>query len=217
MSDPKKTPKGLSTDDLMELAFGETKPDDVGDLTEYKNDILSFLHLLGIEPGSFPVNKKTLYIIYKAWSERPLIRGEFIKQVNDIFPNDAAKNIIKLNKNSIKLTHEAYIKFKKQTYILKSAKYAAHFNDFLKYHSIESGKYYIEVDLFYLIYTRYANKKEIKPLSSRSFEKYCRVTFLSKQLLTGPAFAVKENVENFFEPGELKKLRKQYAKKKKRN
>lgn len=216
MSDLKKISSALSTEDLVELAEKPVAAEDLVDLSTYKNDILEFCSVLNIEPGEFKVNKNTLYLIYKAWSRNPVGRSTFTNEAKLVLPLCNSELSFLINKNSIKLTHEAYTKFKKKSYVLKSEKYADMFKDFLKYHAIESGDYYIELDFLYLIYTRYAEAKEIGfKFSKVTFEKYCRIYFLSKQLKTGPAFAVKSNVENFFEKGELKKLRRNHDKKKK--
>lgn len=216
MSDTKKVSSALTTDDLLKLAEVPLSQEELVDLSNYRNDVLDFFSTLNIEPGDYRVNKNTLYLIYKAWSGNPVTRKMFGEEVMKILPFNHVDYL--LNKNSIKLTHEAYLKFKKTTLVLKSTKYAEYFEGFLKYHAIEPGEYFIELDFLYLIYTRYADAKELPTKFSKvSFEKYCRIHFLSKQLKTGPAFGVKANVENFFEKGELKRLRRNHGKKKKTN
>jgi hypothetical protein len=216
MSELKKLPSVLSTEDLIELIENEDGLSEKSDLSDFKNDILSFISSLNIEPGEYKVNKNTLYLIYKAWSNSPINKSPFISQIALHLPSTPDTKYVLINKNSIKLTHEAYVRFKKQTHVLKTTKHVDDFNDFLKYFSIESGTYFFELDFLYLLYTRYAESKGIgRPFSRVSFEKYCRVNFLSKQLKTGPAFGIKPNVDNFFEKGELKKLRRNHGKKKK--
>jgi len=217
MNELKKLPSAISIEELEKLAEenGPSTKTEPQDFSEYRNDVLDFLRTLEITTGENPVLKNTLFLIYKAWSEQPVSRSIFSLLIGQLFRTNAKKGFVYINKTSIKITHDAYVKFKKKTYILKGRKLADNFNDFLRYYSIQSGTYFIEFDFLYLIYTRYVEQKEIlKPFSRASFEKYCKVNFPRKRLSTGPAYGVTPNIENFFKKGELKRMRRFHGKKK---
>lgn len=226
MNKLKVIPTVVNTEDLLAAL---DKPDEIREteeILEYTNDILPFFSSLGITAGEVRIKKTTLHSIYRAWSKTPMNKTQFMLEIAKFLPVINAQ-FVTINKNAIKLTHEAYKKFNKENKRIKSKHWARHFEDFLNYHSLERGEYWLEVDIFYFLYDKYLNKLKLDNhgsfLAKEMFIYYADVFLKSKLTVHGKMYGVSENVTTFFQPDQLERMRKEYAnqeekpKKKRRN
>lgn len=216
----KKAPNQLSTEELLEQLSNpleEPKEKEIPEIINYKNDVMGFLSTFQILPGKEAIKKHVFFAIYKSWSRSPLDRKSFECEINRLFISNNKQYYI--NQNTIKLTYEAYTKFKKERKQLKSKHWAKHYQRFLDYYSLTPGTFWIEKDILYYIYDKYShnilNKKNNRgTLGTESFFKFCDVFLKQKIVKGGIIYGLSDNIQNCFEPGQLERMRKEYVKKK---
>lgn len=218
----KKAPKDTTTEELLKALENppEVKPEAIGqdDYSDFKNDIFSFLAFFEITPGEHEIKKNVLYSIYFSWSEEPLKRSKFYQCMSEYIP--LSKGVTKyytINKPVMKLTYEAYKKFKKDAWQLKSKHFMKSFKDFLSSMDIKPGEFYIERELLHFIYDKYTFKNNIilkGTIQETTFYKFCDIFFKYTRTKNGIMYAVNEEVTKHFQPGQLERMRKEYAQKK---
>lgn len=215
----KVTPKALDTDTLLDLV--EKAPDDKAIMGEkYKNDVLGFLSTFNIQPGEDTIKGNTLYSIYKVWSKEPLPKNTFYREVNNFLP-EKTPTFYKINQNVIKLTHEAYSRFKQERNIkLKNKTWTRHFEDFLLYYSLKTDNFWIEGPILYFIYDKYAHERGLDKHNSthmnlQTFYAYADLFLKYKKTKTGKYYAVSDNITIQFQEGQLERMQREYAKEQK--
>lgn len=219
----KKVPHVLNTEDLLrviESSHKEEPEKEVPEILEYTNDILPFLSKFNIIPGDKMIKKNLLFSIYKAWSKNPKKKKEFILEMNKYFRvrSPDGSNYFYINKNAMSLTHEIYQKYKKHNKKVTSRHWVQHFEDFLNYHALESKNYWIHINILYFLYEKYLHERKLNTspsaiLNKHNFESFCNLYLQKKITKDGPVYAVSSNIEAFFQPGQLERMRKTYAKK----
>lgn len=216
----KKAPHTLKTDELLDLLEeAEKSPEpQEQDLSQYKNDILTFLSVFDIKQGTDYIKKNTLYSIYKVWSKRPLWKKDFLTEIDALFQSHGTSGY-KINHNAIKLTHDAYVKFKTEGVKLTSKHWTIHFQGFLEYHALETGDFWIEDDLLFFLYDKYtyitgADSRHKGCLKKKDFYKFCDL-FLNKKITKyGRVYGLSTNIQNFFQAGQLARMKEAYGKEK---
>lgn len=217
----KKSPNALSTEELLkQLEEAEKLPKEAPQvITEnYPNDTLAFLSVFAIEPGNDLIKRSTLYSIYKVWSKDPISKPDFYIEMEKYLVTISHIKGYKINQNAVKLTHEAYSKFKQEKIRLKSKHWTVHFQDFLDYNGITSGKFWIQDIDLYDIYKYYAKKLGLDKnpkfyMSAHIFGSYCSVFFKSKVTRKGRVYGVSPNIQKFFLNDPFTHLNKKYEKK----
>lgn len=217
MSDLKKTANQADTDELLDIL--NNSQEDITNYTEYKNDILTFISVFNIQNGEEKIKAYTLYSIYKVWSKEALTKTQFYNEFNKFFYSTSGSYFI--NRNAIQLTHEAYNKFKQEKIRLKSKFWSKHFEDFLLYHSIKSESYWLESDLLYFLYDKYTHERGLDKNSSThmgkdTFSTYANIFLKSKVTKNGKVYLVSENVKQFFQKGQLERMKDEKAKEQKK-
>ena len=198
------------SDDTIKRPDSEI-PEIVEDHEKY-GDILSFLSEFNIVNGENYIKKTLLYSIYKAWSVAPLKKKEFLQHCNELLVSGINQNNYKVNQNSIKLTYDAYMKFKKHYKTIKSQKLATQFQDFIDYYSLKDDNYWIHVNILYFLYDKFTyEKKYNRTLKLKFFDQFCKLHFKLKVTDAGKMYAVSQNVESFFQPGQLDRMKVTYA------
>lgn len=221
---PKKLPHELDTNDLLALieqnqpVLVELKDTDTPEIIEdheKHGDVLSFLSQFNIIGGTNPIRKNLLYSIYKAWSVGPLKRKDFISSCNELLVNGQFNTYL-INQNAIKLTYDAYVKFKKHFSVIKSQKFAVQFQDYLNHYSITGGEYWIHVNILFFLYDKFTNEKKYqRSLKLQFFDQFCKLHLKLKVTSKGKMYAVSPNIEGFFQPGQLDRMKVTYAHKEK--
>lgn len=210
---PKVTPNSLETEELLELiedAESQVEPQ----LTVYKNDILAFISTFDIQPGEDKIKAHTLYSIYKVWSKDAILKRQFCLAISQFFELNAG--FYKINQNAIKLTHEAYSKFKKENRKLKSKHWTNHFENFLLFYSLKSEDFWIDAPLLYFIYDKYAHHTGLDNhintyMGKEVFYNYANLFLRYKKTKHGTVYAVSKNILNQFQPDQFERMRKAYA------
>lgn len=216
----RKAPHALDTEDLLKLIEQTDASKAVAPVNEpiiSGNDVLTFLSVLNIQEGSEIIKKNTLFQIYKAWSKHPITRKDFFLTIGKFFP--VKNGAYRINQNAIKLTHEAYLKFKRQNTKLNSPAWAKHFENFLLFHSLKHGDAWIELDIFYFLYDKYCHSQGLDKsgkhyMGKQVFEYYANLNLKFKITKYGKVYAISSNIANFFQPGQLQRMKEQHAKEK---
>lgn len=220
----KQSAHTIDTDELIKLLEEQEVIED-GPI-DYEHDVLNFIATFNLEPGTERVKQHTLYLIYKAWSKNPLKKREFQAKMQDYFESTKTKSSFYLiNQNSVKLTHSAYKYFTNRNIRLNSKTWAKHFENFLKFHSLTKGDTYIDYRILYFIYDKFCYatglyKAPHSRLGEKSFKIYCKLYLPEKITKHGTLYGVSPNIEQFFQVGQLARMKDQYEKEanqKKRN
>lgn len=218
----KKVPHLLDTEELLKrVTASEPVQDNPTSLDEIvfenqPNDILSFLSVFNIVNGEERIKKITIYNIYKAWSMSPLPKSSFHQELSKYIPIDPGRSsYYSINQNAIKLTYDAYRDFKRTRSKAKSKAWVLRLEDFLNYHAIKDGPYWIEIDILYFLYDKFeherGNTHHGQRLSKKYFEKITDIYLKSKTTEKSKLYAVSDNIKNFFQPGQLERMKKTYA------
>ena len=213
----KKSPHSLKTDELLDLLDGKEVIEDVK--VEYKNDILGFISTFGIEPGEEKIKQHTLFTIYKAWSQDPLKKTEFLAQMRDFLPTSRISNSygFAINQSAIKLTHAAYKHFTNENHQLSGRRRTKHFENFLKFHSLTPGERWIHFEILYFIYDKYCHATGLDEhhtmyLTKEAFPAYCKLFLRHKNTKHGTLYGLSNNIESFFQIGQLQRMEIEYSK-----
>lgn len=210
----KKTPSALDTDELFKIAEQSLQTPETEIAPLDSNDIFTFFSTFNLEAGETPIKKNLLYSIYKAWSAYPLIKKDFIKEVDNYIP--FKNGYYKINQNAVRLTYDVYKKFKQVNKKQTSKNWVRHYQDFLNFHALEQGDFWIELDIFYFLYDKYTYTRKIRALNKKEFEKFCSLYLKSKITTTGKVYGVTANVQNFFQEGQLERMKKSYVQEEKK-
>jgi hypothetical protein len=178
-----------------------------------------FISTFGIEPGEDKVKQHTLYTIYKAWSQDALKKNDFIHQMRDFFEVVfiGQSRGFGINQSAIKLTHDAYKHFSNERVREKSKTWATHFENFLRFHSLSPGKYWIHGEILFFIYDKYTHatgldKNASTHMGKKTFDIYCKLYLEQKKTKHGKYYAISDNIQGFFQVDQLERMNKEYAK-----
>lgn len=216
MSAIKKSPNALETNELLDLLDKTTpvkdEPESIG--LNYKNDTLNFLSVFNIQDGQDKIKKNTLYAIYRVWSKDPISPKDFHMEMKKFLAGTQLNNSVgyRINNNAIKLTHEAYSKFKQENNKLKSKFWTSHFEDFLLFNALKSGTFWIEAPILYFVYDKYAHERGLdrtgKTYMSREvFYAYADLFLKYKKTKDGKIYGLTESITNMFQDGQLERMR----------
>lgn len=214
----RKSANIVDTEELLRILEESVDQQTEEDHTDkYKNDVLQFLSYFKIEPGQDLIKQHTLFAIYRVWSLEPIQRKNFILEVNKFL--EFKGGVYYINQNAVKLTKHVYNAFTKQNSRLKSKSWNKHYQNFLDYHSIKQGEWWVTKDDFYLLYWTYIHSQNLtgggKHLSKQYFARFSEVFFKYKITKHGKVYAVSDNIRNFFREGQLEQMKEEYAKTKK--
>lgn len=219
----KKIPHALDTEELLKVISQnkETTPQDnetAPEILEYTNDILPFLSTFNILPGEQRIKKGLLFSIYKAWSKQPVKRKDFLNELYKYLEiGYQPDGCFYINHNAMKLTYDVYRKYQKEYRKTHSKHWTKHFENFLKYYSLTDKGYWVELPILYFLYDKYLFELGIqhgprKTLYKDQFEKFCRLYFKEKTTEFTRLYSVSSNITNFFQAGQLERMRKEYVK-----
>lgn len=215
----KKTPNTLNTEELIELLdekeekVQQEEPSEIN----YKNDVLTFISVFNIQDGEDNIKPHTLYSIYRVWSKEPISKTAFFLTTGKFLTK---KDIYyKINQNAIKLTHEAYRKFKeeKKNAKLKSKFWTNHFEDFLLYYSLKGDDFWIEAPLLYFIYDKYTHvrgldKNPMTYMGKTVFSTYADIFLKYKNTKYGRMYLVSSSILNQFQPEQYQRMKEAHEK-----
>lgn len=220
MNSIKKSAHTLETDELLELLEKKEVVEDKA--VEYKNDVLGFISTFGIEHGEEKMKQHTLFTIYRVWSKNPLKKTEFLTEMRQYLQSTRIRQAMAffVNQSAIKLTHSAYKYYTNENIRFNSRPWAKHFENFLKFHSLSPGERWIHGNILYFIYDKYCHatgldKSPSTYMSKDNFLMYCKLFLRQKHTKNGTLYAISDNIQSFFQIGQLARMEAEYAKKEK--
>lgn len=220
MSSTKKSAHTLETDELLDLLDKKEVTEDK--VTEFTDDVLGFISTFGLEHGAEKIKQHTLFTIYRVWSKNPIKKTAFLSQMREYFETTDFRYTtgFLINQSAIKLTHAAYKFYTNENIRLTSRPWAKHFENFLKFHNLSPGERWINGNILYFIYDKYCHatgldKVETLHMSKDTFLLYCKVYLKNKKTRKGSLYAISDNIQSFFQIGQLARMEVEYAKKEK--
>lgn len=221
----KKLPQQIDLEDLLKIVKEPPTltsvdiPDDERVLDEdpVNKDVLTFLSKFNILPGTNRVKRGLLFNIYKAWSAYPIKRKEFLQICGKYFKVAERGNVYLINANVVKLSYDVYTTFKRKYRLVTDRRRATHFENFINYYSLKKENYWIHINILYFLYDKYLYEKKVdRPLAFKNFEHFCRTYFELKNTTNGKMVSVSKNIENFFQEGQLERMKVTYAEERKK-
>ena len=213
----RKSPNTLEDDELLELLNEEPLKDEIVPI-DHGNDVLQFITTFNLQPGTERIKRHTLYLIYKVWSKAALKKSTLLFELDKYFEKN--NEVYFINTNAIKLTHEAYKYFNNSNVRLKSKHWATHYENFLKFHSLSKGNFWIHEDILYFIYDKFTHatgldKSSWTYLGKKTFGIYTKLYLPQKQTKNGVMVGLSDNIKQFFQIGQLERMMIEYSKEKK--
>lgn len=220
----KKLPQQIDLDELLKIVKEPPKlTNAIAEENQVLNedpvhkDVLTFMSRFNILPGPNRVKKGLLFNIYKAWSADPIKRKEFIQICNKYLPTSGSGQMYSINANVVKLSYDVYTTFKRKYRIISNRSQAVHFENFLNYYSLKKEDYWIHINILYFLYDKYLYEKKVnKPLAFKHFEHHCKVYLQIKNTTNGKLVLLSKNIENFFQEGQLERMKVTYAEERKK-
>lgn len=170
-----KLPNELSDEELLD-SIDLDAPNTAYD---YHDDVLNFIAFYDLTSGEFKVQFRTLWRLYKSWSQSPLKPRVFALRMSEYVTHD--EHSYSINRDALKLSEIAFNSINQKTSDLrKDPKYQRHFEAFIKRFNVEtsSTNWVHENDLFKI----YKKWRSTLKMSLTNFKKYCEVYFESKRL-----------------------------------
>ena len=178
----KRLTSELSLDELLKSL--EKVPDEKEESNlEYKNDILGFLNFFKIKQVDEYIHKHLLRKIYTQWSTDPIPAKQFYTELNYYFKQHGYRGYM-INQNAINLSSSAYRYYsdKRKVDKIKSPSWKRHFDSFLNFYQIKSGKTWVPWFALYHLYDRWTyNNKAKSILSEMNFIAFLNLYFKRKR------------------------------------
>lgn len=171
----------------------------------YKNDVIGFIHAYKIEDGPHRINKKTLYRLYRFWSENPISQNVFGLELGEVLI--VKSNYYHINRDVLKvklLINELRTK----RLSTKIPSYKKHFDTFMKKYYLEAGDFYVNGDGLYFLYDKWIWKTRIRnPITRRAFNEFLGMYFDKKQIFRGGKvhwyYGVTRDITNYLTRSQL--------------
>jgi len=219
MSTLKKSAHTLTSEELLQSI--EEDSSTIEGTVAFRNDVLLFISTFGIEPGTDKIKQHTLFTIYKAWSKEAIKKTEFLSEMRNFLEVTKINNSAAFlaNQSAIKLTHDAYKHYSNENVRIKSKTWASHYENFLRFHSLSPGKYWIHGEILYFIYDKYTHatgldRNSMTYMGKDTFDVYCKLYLERKLTKHGKYYAVSDNIQQFFQIGQLERMNAEYSKEK---
>ena len=160
----------------------ETSDEDVDYRNPHENDVMEFIAFFGIEQGDFKVTTNLLYRIYRGWSKLKISSKSFLHTFS--YYVIVEKGNAFLDKQAFKLTDEAYqylLGAHNTNSLTRVPKVRQHFSAYLSHYKITSGTNWIEFQVLYYLYDKWAYKNKTKrPLAQKPFKRFLSDNFERK-------------------------------------
>jgi len=164
-------------------------------------DVFNFLAFYNIQPGENLVKKDLLYSLYKKWSKIPVTPASFTIAASKYLPVEKTY-FFTINESSFNITKKIIKLLKKHTKdFVKTRSYKNHFDNYLKYYTIEPGDYWIELDNLYHLYDKWTFKNKVQRiLSKNQFYRFCKLYFKTRESFQKRVtwFSVNESIKQHF-------------------
>lgn len=181
------------------------------------NDILEFVDFYKLQPGEEKVTGKLLYNLYLKWSKNPVSKMTFHVTMYELFPRYRNNNlqIFLLNLNAINLKQETF-KFLNIPDETKKKWRKEHFDEYLYYYNLKSGRLFLKDIILYKLYKLWCSKtRKTRPLGFRQFINFCKLYFRKHKLIKRHYwFAVNTQVKSHLTEDMIKEMSSTNAPKK---
>lgn len=145
----------LSDDELLALA----ESDEQIVRHDSESDVQSFLIRFDISSGAEQVNPLSVFRFYKAWSERPVLKSQFMDELG-VLLNQPTDQFLQLNKTPFELVVKK--KPKRQLNLINYYK-------FIQDEKITQGPIQVHVEATRRLYNKWAAKNKIVKASQKTF------------------------------------------------
>lgn len=161
-----------------------------------KTDVIEFISFYQLKLGDNKVTSALLYNLYRRWSNNPIPRQSFTKEVTELFPVTrwGIGYLFGLNKSKEELLNTK-AEFNKKKLKTKSPKYAKHFQNYLKHFNIKSGSFYVKDVVLYNLYDKWRQYKR-HLFSLEQFIPFCKIFFKYKKIKGNYYFAVDKEIKS---------------------
>lgn len=209
-----KYPNKESTENLLDLL----ETNQVVDKVKRDPSVPTFIKALNIVPGTDQVRQTYLFTLYNKWIKSSITSNKFRMDLTKYFDYKDVKKVrfflvdLKALNLGVK-SKEAIFKQDKT----KIRTYTTHFNNYLKYHDIKSGTYWVEGYVLYYLYDKWTYKNNNRnPLGEIQFANFCNLYFKQKQQSKNHAkyYGVEKTILNHVTTEHLQQIKKGYHDKK---
>lgn len=216
----KKSPANVTDAELLKLLDELEDSDTEAEECNFDNSVLAFISTFKLKPGKDKVTKKNLYKLYNVWNKSgiKITQANFTLEMSKYFEHKTTYYLIDTNFFEI----AKFIKEEKDKHSIdksKSKYWHNHFTSFLEDTKLEEGTVYIELEIFYYLYTKWTRLSRKKALLSRKqFIKILDLYFDVKAIAAGNNLWVglNEQIKNLVTKQEVERWRKTRVKKNKK-
>jgi hypothetical protein len=172
------------------------------------NEVVKFLAYYNIKPGSFKINSKILFKLFKAWTKDKTYKYQDFTRNLQLQFNQNIKIInyerfvyFKIDKNLVNITRFLEEAKPKKITFRKTMFYKKFMEEFIEEHKLGKGPIFIEADILYYLFDFYNHKKGRRMIGYERFVSMCHLYFEEKQLGFGSTwFGVNESIKNMITP-----------------
>lgn len=208
---PPKLIHEYSVEELLKLMDSSQGRESLTEKSEEEyidNEVIKFLAYYDIKPGSYKVNSKILFKLFKAWTKDKTYKyADFFRNIQLQF-NPTQKKLhhekftyFKIDKNLVKITRFLEEAKPKKITFRKTMFYKRFMEEFIEEHKLDKGPIYVEADILYYLFDFYNQKKGRRGIGYERFVSVCHLYFNEKQLGFGSTwFGVNESIKNMITP-----------------
>lgn len=211
----KKLITAATEEELLKLL--EQSDNDVEVDVYAPNDLLGFISVYKLSPGTNPVRKSLLYQLYTQWSDKPVDRHSFSLGLGMHFLTRMEKKLsyFCMDNQAEELIKKLY-EFKKPIDRTKHKNWKIHFDFYLKKYDIVKGSLYIKGSVLYNLYDKWTYENNRKhSLGIEQFNNFCRLYFKEKQIYNCPWYAVDKSIQQHLTKELIEEMRDRHGRKKK--
>lgn len=219
MENKKQSPKLIheySVEELLKLMDSSKEEVTTKSDEEYvDNEVIRFLAYYDIKPGTYRINTKLMFRLFKAWSKDKTYKyADFIRNMYSQLEkkytsiNFEKFQYFKINKTLINITRFLEEAKPKKIIFRKTMYYKKFMEEFIEQHKLAAGPIFVEADILYYLFDFYNHKKGRRLIGYERFVSMCHLYFPEKQLGFGSTwFGVNESIKELITPEWVKTWR----------
>lgn len=219
MENKKQPPKLIheySVEELLNIM--DSSKEDLTQKTEEEyvdNEVIRFLAYYDIKPGTYRINGKIMFRLFKAWSKNKTYKyNDFVRnmynQIEHKYTNKDYEQVkyFKINKTLLNITRFLEEAKPKKIIFRKTMFYKKFMEEFMEQHKLSAGPIFVEADILYYLFDYHNHKKGRRMIGYERFVSMCHLYFPDKQLGFGSTwFGVNESIKELITPEWVKTWR----------
>ncbi len=219
MENKKQPPKLIheySVEELLNMM--DSSKEDLTQKTEEEyvdNEVIRFLAYYDIKPGTYRINGKIMFRLFKAWSKNKTYKyTDFVRnmysQIEHKYTNKDYEQVkyFKINKTLLNITRFLEEAKPKKIIFRKTMFYKKFMEEFMEQHKLSAGPIFVEADILYYLFDYHNHKKGRRMIGYERFVSMCHLYFPDKQLGFGSTwFGVNESIKELITPEWVKTWR----------